>query len=53
MATLLSVMIPVFCGVSVFFFALSLLPTKSALTQQLEDLKARDPRRRDHARTRW
>lgn len=36
-------------GFSSFLFALSLLPTKSALTEQLEDLKARDPLRKDPA----
>lgn len=30
-------------GLSVFFFALSLLPSKNVLSDQLEDLKARDP----------
>jgi tight adherence protein C len=39
--------IPILFGISAFFFALSLLPTKSALTEQLEVLKARDPLRRD------
>jgi tight adherence protein C len=42
-------LIPLLFGLSAFFFALSLLPTKSALTDQLEVLKARDPLRRDPA----
>jgi tight adherence protein C len=41
MATLLTVMIPVFGGISVFFFVLSIVPSKSALTSQVEELKAR------------
>jgi tight adherence protein C len=42
-------LIPLLFGVSAFFFALSLLPTKSALSDQLEVLKARDPLRKDPA----
>jgi tight adherence protein C len=42
-------LIPLLFAVSAFFFALSLIPTKSALTDQLEELKARDPLRRDPA----
>ena len=45
----LMLLIPLLFGLSAFFFALSLLPTKSALTDQLEVLKARDPLRRDPA----
>jgi tight adherence protein C len=45
----LLLLIPLLFGLSAFFFALSLLPTKSALTDQLEVLKARDPLRRDPA----
>ena len=40
-------LIPLLFGVSVFLFALSLLPTKNVLSEQLEELKARDPYRRD------
>jgi len=43
----LSYLIPVFCAVSVFFFALSLIPSKSVLAEQLEHLKAHDPLQRD------
>jgi len=39
--------IPVLFGASAFLFALSLIPTKSVLSEQLEELKARDPFRRD------
>ncbi len=45
----LLILIPLLFGLSAFFFALSLLPTRSALTDQLEVLKARDPLRRDPA----
>lgn len=45
----LLLLIPLLFGLSAFFFALSLLPTKSALTDQLEVLKTRDPLRRDPA----
>jgi len=41
------VLIPLLFGVSVFLFALSLLPTKNVLSEQLEELKARDPYKRD------
>ncbi len=40
-------LIPLLFGVSVFLFALSLLPTKNVLSEQLEELKARDPYKRD------
>jgi len=43
MEGLLTYLIPVFCGVSVFFFALSLIPSKSVLAEQLEELKATNP----------
>ena len=43
----LGYLIPLLLGVSVFLFAFSLLPSKSILTEQLEDLKARDPLRKD------
>lgn len=42
-------LIPLLFSVSAFLFALSLLPTKSALSEQIEVLKARDPLRRDPA----
>jgi len=47
MAHALIYLIPLLFGLSAFFFALSLIPTKSALTDQIEVLKARDPLRRD------
>jgi tight adherence protein C len=42
-------LIALLLGLSVFMFALSLIPTKSALSEQIEELKARDPLRRDPA----
>jgi len=42
-------LIPLFVGVSAFFFAISLIPTKSALNEQLEDLLARNPRVREQS----
>jgi tight adherence protein C len=45
----LGYLIPLLLGVSVFLFAFSVLPSKSVLNEQLEDLKARDPLRRDPA----
>jgi tight adherence protein C len=47
MAYALIYLIPLLFGLSAFFFALSLIPSKSALTDQIEVLKARDPLRRD------
>jgi tight adherence protein C len=47
MEAALSYLIPVFCAVSVFFFALSLIPSKSVLAEQLENLKAYEPLQRD------
>jgi len=43
MEALLTYLIPVFCGVSVFFFALSLIPSKSVLAEQLEELRVANP----------
>jgi tight adherence protein C len=48
-AHLLVVAIPVLLAFSVFLFALSLLPSKSVLTEQLETLKGRDPFKREPA----
>jgi tight adherence protein C len=45
----LTYLIALLFGLSAFMFALSLLPTRSVLTEQLDDLKARDPLRRDPA----
>jgi tight adherence protein C len=45
----LGYLIPLLLGVSVFLFAFSVLPSKSVLSEQLEDLKARDPLRKDPA----
>lgn len=39
--------IPVLFAISAFLFALSLIPTKSVLTEQLESLKGRDPFKRE------
>ncbi|HVN68604.1 MAG TPA: type II secretion system F family protein [Candidatus Binatia bacterium] len=47
MESFLTYLIPVFCGVSVFFFAVSLLPSKSVLAEQIEELKAHVPLQRD------
>ena len=44
---LLGYAIPLLFAASAFFFVLSLLPSKSVLTQQLEELQARDAFRRD------
>lgn len=41
--------IPILFGVSVFLFALSLIPAKSALTEQLDALRSRDVAERDTA----
>jgi tight adherence protein C len=42
---LLGVAIPVLFGASMFLFILSILPSKSVLTQQLEELQSRQPLR--------
>jgi tight adherence protein C len=42
-------LIPLLFAVSAFLFALSLLPSKSMLSEQLEELKARDPFKRDRS----
>ena len=47
MEAALSYLIPVFGAVSVFFFALSLIPSKSALAEQLQNLKQHEPLQRD------
>lgn len=44
---MLMILIPVLFGASAFLFALSLIPTKSVLTEQLENLKGRDPFKRE------
>ncbi len=49
MSPMLVYAIPVLFGVSAFLFALSLIPTKSVLTEQLENLKGRDPFKREEA----
>lgn len=48
-SVLLVAAIPVLFAVTAFFTVLSLLPTKSVLTAQLEELKAYDPAKRDRA----
>ncbi|MBV8344108.1 MAG: type II secretion system F family protein [Candidatus Eremiobacteraeota bacterium] len=45
-----SYIISLLAGLSAFFFALSLLPSKSLLSEQLEELKMRDPLKRDETR---
>ncbi|HEY6325530.1 MAG TPA: type II secretion system F family protein [Candidatus Cybelea sp.] len=45
-----SYVIALLAGMSAFFFALSLLPSKSLLSEQLEELKLRDPFKRDEKR---
>jgi tight adherence protein C len=47
MEAALGFFIPVFCAISVFFFALSLIPSKSVLAEQLENLKTYEPLQRD------
>jgi len=43
----MGLLIPLLFGTSVFLFALSLIPTKNVQSEQLEELKARDPYRRE------
>ncbi|HVR46030.1 MAG TPA: type II secretion system F family protein [Candidatus Binatia bacterium] len=45
-----SYVISLLAAMSAFFFALSLLPSKSLLSEQLEELKLRDPFKRDEKR---
>jgi len=45
-----SYIISLIAGMSAFFFALSLLPSKSLLSEQLEELKLRDPFKREEKR---
>lgn len=45
-----SYVIALLAGMAAFFFALSLLPSKSLLSEQLEELKLRDPFKRDEKR---
>ncbi len=46
MAAAFSYVISLLAGLAAFFFALSLLPSKSLLSEQLEELKIRDPFKR-------
>jgi tight adherence protein C len=48
--SLFAYLIAILSGCSAFFLTLSLLPAKSALSEQLEELKARDPFKRDEKR---
>jgi pilus assembly protein TadC len=48
--SLFAYLIAILSGCSAFFLTLSLLPAKSALAEQLEELKARDPFKRDEKR---
>jgi tight adherence protein C len=50
MPALFSYLIAMLAGGSAFFFALSLLPSKSLLSEQLEELKLRDPFKREEKR---
>jgi len=45
----LGYLIPLFFALSAFLFVLSLIPTKSVLSEQLEELKARDPFKREQS----
>lgn len=45
----LGYLIPLFFALSTFLFVLSLFPTKSVLSEQLEELRARDPFKRDRS----
>ncbi len=45
----LAYLIPVFFALSTFLLVLSLIPTKSVLAEQLEELKARDPFKREQS----
>jgi tight adherence protein C len=45
----LGYLIAILFGVSAFFFTLSIVPTKSTLSEQLEELKARDPFQRERS----
>lgn len=47
--TLSLLIIALLSAASAFLFALSLIPTKNVLTEQLEDLKARDPLKKERA----
>jgi tight adherence protein C len=49
MEAFLQYLIPIFFGVSIFLFAISLIPSKSVLSEQLEGLKATDPRVRQES----
>lgn len=49
MATALFFLIPILFAVSAFLFALSLVPAKSALTEQLDALRSREASERDTA----
>jgi tight adherence protein C len=49
-APVLGYLIPLLFAVAAFLFALSLLPSKNVLSEQLEELKARDPFKRDRSK---
>jgi len=48
--SLLGYLIALLSGLAAFFLTLSVIPTKSALSDQLEELKARDPFKRNDER---
>ncbi len=50
MGALFTYLIALFSGMAAFFFTLSIIPSKSLLSEQLEELKARDPFRREPER---
>ena len=50
LGSLLGYLIAMLSGLSAFFLTLSIIPTKSALSDQLEELKARDPFKRNDER---
>lgn len=49
-SSLLGYLIAFLAALAAFFFTLSIIPTKNALTDQLEELKARDPFKRNDER---
>jgi tight adherence protein C len=48
--SVLGYLIAMLSGLAAFFFTLSVIPSKSLLSEQLEELKARDPFKRDDER---
>ena len=50
MSEVFSYLIAMLAGLSAFLLAISLIPSKSVLSEQLEELKARDPFKREETR---